>query len=272
MAAVLAAAGRRSGCGRPRAIRTAWAGRGARHTIPAPGGDGSGKALLIDESYNANPASMRVTIALAARSCTARRRIAVLGAMKELGDVDRIRAGISQCRWLIRSRLEPPGRCRICRLAYAWGSARRRVAAMPRSRRWRKCCSSVRDVPAAGTSGRRRRRSGQGVELGRLGASGARLSCAAPSQPLRQGDSTLIALSQRPRGCRFRPAASDPLPVVPHGRRAASTALIIRVPDHRSALHLACLKVQARAKGQPIPTVHQRPSSGQAAARRPWAG
>ena len=39
------------------------AGRGARHAIPAPGGDGSGQALLIDESYNANPASMRVTIA-----------------------------------------------------------------------------------------------------------------------------------------------------------------------------------------------------------------
>jgi UDP-N-acetylmuramoyl-tripeptide--D-alanyl-D-alanine ligase len=56
------------------------AGRGARIEIPAAGGT----ALLIDESYNANPASMAATLAQLGRE-TATRRIAVLGAMKELG-------------------------------------------------------------------------------------------------------------------------------------------------------------------------------------------
>ena len=62
---------------------SAPAGRGARTLIDTP----DGPILLIDESYNANPASVRA--ALAAMATTPReayrRRVAVLGDMLELG-------------------------------------------------------------------------------------------------------------------------------------------------------------------------------------------
>jgi len=58
-------------------------GRGTRVTLDMPGGT----ALLIDESYNANPASMRAAIALLGQAGVGPRgrRIAVLGDMLELG-------------------------------------------------------------------------------------------------------------------------------------------------------------------------------------------
>ena len=56
-------------------------GRGERHCIAV----GGGEALLIDESYNANPASMAATLRTFATVNPAGRRIAVLGGMKELG-------------------------------------------------------------------------------------------------------------------------------------------------------------------------------------------
>ncbi len=65
---------------------TQWqpsAGRGQRIVLGVPGGE----ALLIDESYNANPASMRAAFALLGQAEIGPRgrRIAVLGDMLELG-------------------------------------------------------------------------------------------------------------------------------------------------------------------------------------------
>lgn len=59
-------------------------GRGERHLL----GIGEGHLTLIDESYNANPASMRAAIALLASATPelAGRRIAVLGDMLEMGE------------------------------------------------------------------------------------------------------------------------------------------------------------------------------------------
>ncbi len=76
-------------------------GRGARATLTVPGGS----ALLIDESYNANPASMAAALALLGQATVgaAGRRIAVLGDMLELGDAG---GGTARARW--RSRSRPP--------------------------------------------------------------------------------------------------------------------------------------------------------------------
>jgi UDP-N-acetylmuramoyl-tripeptide--D-alanyl-D-alanine ligase len=66
-------------------------GRGERHRIEVDGGE----ILLIDESYNANPASMAATLKSLGEERDVARRIAVLGPMRELGEhSDTLHAGL----------------------------------------------------------------------------------------------------------------------------------------------------------------------------------
>jgi UDP-N-acetylmuramoyl-tripeptide--D-alanyl-D-alanine ligase len=83
MAAVQAAGGDISAAAAAMGALEALAGRGRRHRIAVPGGEGA----LIDESYNANPESMRAALSVLATAVPrpGGRRIAVLGDMLELG-------------------------------------------------------------------------------------------------------------------------------------------------------------------------------------------
>jgi UDP-N-acetylmuramoyl-tripeptide--D-alanyl-D-alanine ligase len=80
------------------------AGRGARREVRVAGGT----ALLLDESYNGNPASIRAALGVL-RLQPASRRIAVLGDMLELGD-----AGPSEHRALAADVAASADRLFVC--------------------------------------------------------------------------------------------------------------------------------------------------------------
>ncbi|AMO72257.1 UDP-N-acetylmuramoyl-tripeptide--D-alanyl-D-alanine ligase [Sphingorhabdus sp. M41] len=83
LAAVRAVGGDLATAGLALAEMSGIDGRGRRHLISLKSG---GKATVIDESYNANPASMKATLQhFTSEPCTGQ-KIVILGAMGELGE------------------------------------------------------------------------------------------------------------------------------------------------------------------------------------------
>ena len=120
-----------------------------------------GEVLLIDESYNANPASMAATLKSLGAERTSTRRIAVLGPMRELGEHSAaLHAGLAPAivrahvdrLILIGDEMRPLAEALV-------GS----IAARPRRRRRRGDASAASHAPSG------RRRAGQGVQFGRAG-------------------------------------------------------------------------------------------------------
>lgn len=167
MAAVRAAGGDLASAGLALAEMGGLKGRGARFSIDAAGG----KALLVDESYNANPASMRATLKALGQT-PAHRRIAVLGSMKELGDfAEGFHAQLA----------DPLQEAKIDHVILVGDDARAGGRIGEKSRQFAWLCPSVRALPKPCRGDRgagrfradpRRRGVGEGLQFGRAWQAG----------------------------------------------------------------------------------------------------
>ena len=242
---------RRSGRGRAGAGRS-WRAEGARRAAPRSRSTAA-TALLIDESYNANPASMAAT--LASLGERASRRAADRGARPDARAGRRKRRRCMP-RWPIRSRAAgrraaDPGRRRRC--------ARWR-------RRW--------TARSSRSHGRRCRRSGATALHAMIAPGDAVLVKASNSVGLAragrcewQGTRPDALRDRRTAGISRHPQP-DPLHQLP-GRCGERDRAVDRAVPRADVHPLASRASRARAS-RSAPTV--RKATSPSAARRPWAG
>ena len=253
----------RRGRRRAGAVSQPLAGRGKRHRVPLAGGS----SALIDESYNASPASMRAAFAvLGARSAEAGgRRIAVLGDMLELGD------GCAQ-----------PSR----RAGAAADRRRRSISSSPPALRCARCttrCRAARRGAHAATAAElaaivgERLRPGDVVTVkGSLRQphaatwwSTSLAGLAKSARDVASGDLAHAVPSLRPSRRPIRAVQPVPLHHLPLGRRGRDGAvhqLRLRPADHRLAAH------EAGAKASRSASTDRKATSSPRRARPPWAG
>ena len=226
-------------------------GRGERFLLPTP----DGPATIIDESYNANPASMRAALALlaAAKPGPKGRRIAVIGDMLELGP----KAAA------MHAELAADLSANKVDLLFGAGPLTRALFdAAPASMRaaWTERSSEL-DGRSRPDLARRRHRDGQRLERQPDGSAGR-----GSARPLRSTSGRLghADLAGRAPG-RFPPV---PIPDFPHARRGGNRAfprLLLRSGDH-----LRIASEAGRRAADPCRRTGLASSQARRA-RRPWA-
>ena len=238
-------------------------GRGTRITLDLPGG----RALLIDESYNANPASMRAALALLGQADARPARPAHRGARRHAG-TRRRRAPTCTRRWPSRSKRNAVD------LVFCSGPLMHALwEALPSSRRGGYAETAAALEPQVLAAVRR----GDAVMV--KGSIGSRMGAD------RQGAGTPLSPARADRGACARlirmlywlSDSPDTIRLLNVFRYitfrtggAMMTALHLRVPvrpdDHRPAAAAA-----GQGPADPRPTGRSRTSSPRSA-RRPWAG
>ncbi len=231
-------------------------GRGARRWLKF----GAGTVELLDESYNANPASMRAMLAVLARTepASGGRRLLAMGDMRELGEqADAFHAGLADA-------VAASGAAQVFLCGPHMEALWQRLAAAQKGVH-RPDSAALAGEVAAALQGRGRDR-GQG--LAGLENEECR-RCRPGGKRRRSGTLTMFYNFVYPAGGRLQPVQPLPLSDVPLDRGVPDGAGA-ELPDRRRPDPLAAQQAGRRASRSA--RTGRRATSSARRARRPWAG